>query len=69
MKYKLKNNYFMEQLSKLKLNVIRKVELDNREMHQLLGGVDFGDGLGCCGCGCQGSSSTGKTLMQIQKSY
>ncbi|MDR2534214.1 MAG: TIGR04149 family rSAM-modified RiPP [Tannerellaceae bacterium] len=41
----------MKQLSKLKLNIVSKAELEKREMNLLVGGE-------CCGCGCNGSSST-----------
>jgi natural product precursor len=41
----------MKKLSQLKLNQIGKSELKKREMRQLVGGE-------CCGCGCNGPSST-----------
>jgi natural product precursor len=42
----------MKNLGKLKLNELSRVELEKREMNQLVGGEE------CCGCGCNGSSST-----------
>ncbi|MDR0835307.1 MAG: TIGR04149 family rSAM-modified RiPP [Tannerella sp.] len=41
----------MKKLSMLKLNQLSKAELEKREMNLLMGGE-------CCGCGCNGSSST-----------
>ena len=42
----------MKKLNNLKLTQLSKVELERREMNQLLGGGE------CCGCGCNGPSST-----------
>ena len=42
----------MKNLSKIKLNQLSKVELEKREQQKLLGGGS------CCGCGCNGPSST-----------
>jgi natural product precursor len=39
----------MKKISNLKLNDLSKVELENKEMNNLVGGA--------CGCGCQGPSS------------
>jgi natural product precursor len=41
----------MKNLTKLKLNEVSRIELEKREMNQLVGGE-------CCGCGCNGPSST-----------
>lgn len=42
----------MKKLSKLRLNQISKVSLNERQMNVIRGGDP------CCGCGCHGPSST-----------
>ena len=43
----------MKKISKIKLTQLSKAELEKREQQQLLGGCGE-----CCGCGCNGPSST-----------
>lgn len=46
----------MGTLKKIKLNNLLNVELQEKQMRELLGGQ--GDCSGSCACGCDGSSST-----------
>jgi natural product precursor len=52
----------MKTLGKLKLNQIGKGELEKREMRQLVGGE-------CCGCGCNGPSSTDDNFLANWNSH
>lgn len=55
----------MKKITSLKLNQLRKAELEKKEMGFLVGGLDDD----CCGCGCPGGYQTTNDNTNANSSY